>query len=855
MGEDRRIHALLSVCIGLLYAGMAAFAQTPIGGVVNDYIQVYEILSCDSAVKVTNSQRFSQADRVLLIQMKGARIYTSNDSLFGQIEDIRTCGYAEFLTIKSVNGDLIEFTTRLTNNYDVKGSVQIVRVAHYDSARVISPLTAPPWNGTIGGIVCLEVSGSLYLNNIINVSGLGFRGGNASIDNDGCNTADYVIYDWFLGKSGEKGEGIASLRVSSPLSGRGPLGNGGGGGNGTNGGGGGGSNGGRGGMGGDAVRYCNSNRFVGGIPGRELASFVPQQRLFLGGGGGGGHQNNDQGVDWQYGTGGNHGGGIVLIHANAIYGNGFPILADGLSVEDTTEWDGAGAGGAGGTILIDCDTVISTLSISAAGGNGGNVKNPYSSHGPGGGGGGGVVVLSRAFPNVSINVKGGMSGLELDPDNSDNNYLKKNGSSDGDDGAVFTNGMNWRKPYSIALSVQGDAELCPGQPAVLTASEGFDSYQWSNGDTSRVITVLAGGRYYVTAIDQSGCIFKSRDITIVYDPISFSIPPSVNFGVIDYRAPSLRTFTITNTDDEAITVDSISGFALFTLVSPTTFPVIIPKGGNVVVEVSITPQQDTVYYETVRVFLSNPCTGFADVSINAVVGGISVQFDVPDTSAGVGSIGFAIPVRAKITSSRKSLDSTVARITLKFDNRTFAPSGVQSGIIVGDIIDRIYNIRTVTIEANPVDITTEGSTIAWLEGTVLNGAPDKTPLAISDVEYVYVFQTPATVLDTGSIQTDYPCFKIGRQITFYRTSYIEAYPIPARDILNVNVNLSAPGIYEVNFFDILGASVYTESVVHDGIADTPWNLAIDVSNWPVGSYLLVFSSPLTRFTRQIDIVR
>jgi hypothetical protein len=855
MREDRRILNILGIGFCLLCAGMAAFAQTPIGGIVNDYIQVYEILSCDSAVKVTNSQRYSPADRVLMIQMKGARIYTSNDSLFGQIISIGTSGYAEFLTIKSVNGDLIEFTTRLTNDYDVNGSIQLVRVARYDSARITSPITAPPWNGTIGGIVCLEVSGNLYLNNIINVSGLGFRGGSPSINNEGCNTTDYVIYDWLLGKSGEKGEGIASLRVNAPVSGRGPLGNGGGGGNGTNSGGGGGSNGGRGGMGGDAVRYCNTNRYVGGIPGNSLASFVPQQRLFFGGGGGGGHQNNDQGVDFQFGTGGNHGGGIVLIRANTIYGNGFSILADGLSVRDTTEWDGAGAGGAGGTILIECNNVASPLSISAEGGNGGNVKNPYSSHGPGGGGGGGVVVLSKAFPNVSINVAGGKSGLELDSNNADNNYLKQNGSTDGDYGVIFTNGMAWRKPYSITLSVQGDAELCPGQPAVLVASEGFISYKWSNGDTSRVITVMEGGKYYVTTVDQGGCVHKSRDITIVYDPISFKVSSPLDFGVIDYKQPSFRTFAITNTDDEAITVDSITGFSQFTLVSPNTFPIKIPAGSILDVVVSITPPTDTTYADVVRVFVSNPCTGSADVRISAVVNGISVRFDVPDTNAKVGTIGFTIPIKASITASNKSLDSTVARITLKFDDRTFAPSGVQSGIIVGDIIDRIYNIRTITIETNPVNITREGATVALLEGTILNGTVDRTLLSIANVEYKYVFQTPTTILDTGSIQTDYPCFKKGRQITFYKSSLISAYPNPARDILTINVNLSAPGKYEVNFFDILGQLIYTDAIVHDGVADTDWDFTIDVSVWPVGSYLMVFSAPLSSYTRQIDILR
>jgi gliding motility-associated-like protein len=62
---------------------------------------------------------------------------------------------------------------------------------------------------------------------------------------------------------------------------------------------------------------------------------------------------------------------------------------------------------------------------------------------------------------------------------------------------------------SPALQLRADTSLCTGDSIKLQAAAGFKSYQWSNGETSTVITVKTSGRFSVTATYNNGC--QSRD--------------------------------------------------------------------------------------------------------------------------------------------------------------------------------------------------------------------------------------------------------------------------------------------------------------------------------------------------------
>jgi hypothetical protein len=57
----------------------------------------------------------------------------------------------------------------------------------------------------------------------------------------------------------------------------------------------------------------------------------------------------------------------------------------------------------------------------------------------------------------------------------------------------------------IICYITCSSAICEGQTAILCAPYGYDSYLWSNGDTTCCITVNIGGTYFVTITNANGC--------------------------------------------------------------------------------------------------------------------------------------------------------------------------------------------------------------------------------------------------------------------------------------------------------------------------------------------------------------
>lgn len=301
-----------------------------------------------------------------------------------------------------------------TNTY------QLVIPLEADTIVVDSILTTSAWDGTRGGVIILHARSVLTVRGVIDVSALGFAGGRRSADGGSCGLV--IPCDPATSpRTGQKGQSPL-LRDMQCASGHTPWASGGGGGDAHNAGGGGGGNGGAGGRGGNQYP-CSNPIGMSGMGGLRMID-DGTERIFLGGGGGGGHQNNSVATD------GAAGGGIVMIRTRRIDGDTARIHARGRDVMARAGNDGAGAGGAGGTIRIEACSTLCSIIVDASGGRGGDC---VGEHGPGGGGGGGRVQIEPALMQDSrrlrINVQGGPAGtITGQPSNS-------NGAQPGADGS------------------------------------------------------------------------------------------------------------------------------------------------------------------------------------------------------------------------------------------------------------------------------------------------------------------------------------------------------------------------------------------------------------------------------------
>lgn len=445
-------------------------------------------------------------DLVLIMQMQDAAINTSNNSQYGDgvsgsgstnlnnagvyeyataVNGVPTSGGTLTVTAAGPSGGLLyTYTAAAASSSQGARTFQVIRVPNYSTATLTSGLTASAWNGSTGGVLAVNVSGTLTLGGAnISVNGLGFRGAaplflsgaSAAANTDYLFTAPASYNTTTLtataGAHGSKGEGIAGTpewvenvttvsgagvvtagTVSStgqsyaegyPLGSmaRGAPGNAGGGGtdglpasNSQNSGGGGGANAGAGGQGGNS---WSSDLSVGGLGGTAFPA--SSSRVVMGGGGGAGASNNNNDSNSFAWASGAPGGGIVMIRAATITGN-VRITANGDGAYNTTGRDGGGGGGAGGSIVFLWTTVSGgtpAVTLAANGGRGGDTWDNgtpnfpgYSNtdrHGPGGGGGGGALLYTGTGATVTGSVSGGASGITLS--NNSANYGATGGAS------------------------------------------------------------------------------------------------------------------------------------------------------------------------------------------------------------------------------------------------------------------------------------------------------------------------------------------------------------------------------------------------------------------------------------------
>jgi hypothetical protein len=68
------------------------------------------------------------------------------------------------------------------------------------------------------------------------------------------------------------------------------------------------------------------------------------------------------------------------------------------------------------------------------------------------------------------------------------------------------------------VTPNGPTTFCDGGSVVLAAPTGFASYIWSNGATTREITVVDGGDYYVTVSNAAQCVSMSTSTLVNVNP-------------------------------------------------------------------------------------------------------------------------------------------------------------------------------------------------------------------------------------------------------------------------------------------------------------------------------------------------
>lgn len=363
--------------------------------------RVLEIDTCSGRIIIESDVTLAEGDSIVLHQAQGAEF-----TLGMEQPALHFAGMWSIHKVVAVQMPEL-YVSPPPAAYQPQHYVQVCPIITGSSVSIETTIVVQPWKNGAGGIIAIHAD-TIRLHAVIDATGAGFPGGLASMNTWDTSRTDNIC-GWFDGKSAGRGIGLAAQEPTQNA-GRMPGLLGGGGGNARNAGGGGGAHAGTGGMGG-----CQTSEFgsdtIGGIGATAL--FGPtSQRLFFGGGGGGGHQNDFMGTD------GGSGGGIVIIRARRIeWGADGSIRAAGENAH-TAVSDGAGGGGAGGTVYLHADTIDlydanHRYHIDVSGGRGGNVYSDLRQYGTGGGGGGGTFITVGPYSHYPLRVllSGGINGM------------------------------------------------------------------------------------------------------------------------------------------------------------------------------------------------------------------------------------------------------------------------------------------------------------------------------------------------------------------------------------------------------------------------------------------------------------
>ncbi len=551
-------------------------------------------------------------DLVMIIQMQGAIIKTfvavpGQDSTYGQVLNYNNSGNYEFAEVYAIpNATSVVLDCGLKNNYLVSGKTQIVRVPRYNALTINAggELTTDAWNGSIAGVLAVEVNGLTTINGSVTATGLGFRGGTAA-NNSNYGGLRFVDLGGGANEGGLKGESIAgsvtdySLTYGGPYAMGAPA-NGGGGGNCHNAGGGGGANAGNintwygygvvnpvynvaynlewpgraaivssgGGRGGYSFSSANLNplaiapgftvwggdfrRKNGGFGGRPLD--YSTGKIFLGGGGGAGHVN-DLSAQNTGGVGGNGGGLIFLQVYNNISGTG-TVVSNGTAGTNATGpfpgafssnvngIDGCGGGGGGGTIMLASTGNATGITVNANGGNGGNqiiVKGGFAgANTEAEGPGGGGGGGYIAYSNTAPPTQNVLGAISGTTNSQPMATFLPNGATNGADGLKDQN-------VKLEVLTTTNATVCVNSSAnvTVTSTAPLPNFFWYNSLT---------GASQIGA----GSVFTSSVFTV---PGTYTVYAGMCPGT--YREPAI--ITVVGTPTVAATSASICGAQTVTL--------------------------------------------------------------------------------------------------------------------------------------------------------------------------------------------------------------------------------------------------------------------------------------------------
>ncbi len=484
-----------------------------------------------SAISTASTDGFAAGDEILLINLRGAA---------GDTADV---GNYEFLTISSIDANVINTTSAIQKSYDgttfSNQKVMVQRVPQWTNVTIQSggTLTANAWNGSKGGLIVFRATGTVTVESggAISANALGYRGGAGGSLAAGMGI-DAESYDGATG-AGATGRysgqstGASSGGVTTAGGGGGSDDTGGGDGSESGGGGGGGGHAGGGGGGGGGGDSNNGGRGGGGGGVTDVVG---------GGGGGGGWGTSIPAAGGDAGNAGSSStGGTGTGGTGGAVGSGATSGGGGGGGQD---WDGGGGGGGGGGLIGNAS--LTQLFFGGGGGGGGASDGSAAVDG---GNGGGIIYITAPIVTVSGTITA--TGTNATAPASDGG-----GGGGGAGGSIYIGADVATLGTSLVSATSSLASAASGKPAGA-----------GGGGTGRVrieANIISG------TTDPTASMASSTSVaTPISNTVTFgSNASTTNFTIMassTVAAPSLLSISGNYTNNDSFTKNTAATSTIF----------------------------------------------------------------------------------------------------------------------------------------------------------------------------------------------------------------------------------------------------------------------------------------------------
>lgn len=143
------------------------------------------------------------------------------------------------------------------------------------------------------------------------------------------------------------------------------------------------------------------------------------------------------------------------------------------------------------------------------------------------------------------------------------------------------------RPRPVIVPNRGTT-ICQDEQIILAVEQGYVSYRWSTGETTRSISTSVGGDYIVEVVDANGCVGRSEPVTVIVRNVrnqaKFLFTSSrPEYTIADHDVGLLRCMNVgivnlSDTTDLIMRAARFKGNVYFS-VPQGQFPITIPPSG------------------------------------------------------------------------------------------------------------------------------------------------------------------------------------------------------------------------------------------------------------------------------------